>query len=380
MIIIGGGTKHMPNGTECISIFGSFVDKKLENSFIAKKIRLNLVFIRPLFIFVGLIYLLFSISDYMYLKTNHIYITIVIRLLFFFISFGMAFIIKHCKSSNSYLTLITIYELVFVLSYLLVISQSAQIEYFYKCFDFVIITIGIFLFPNKWILSFLVASMNVICFFIVIRINIPVSQYHQHYAPSIVYLSLVVILVGFSSYLTNYFNHQHFFSDMEKDIRLLSDELTGIYNKSAFDEKLIKYGELSVKKEYPLCLTVIDIDNFKKVNDRYGHIVGDRVICDVVNIINKTIRSSDIMSRWGGDEFAVISPNQNLKLTIRLMNEIRNKISSTKFERVGQITCSFGISELHKGENLEHFLNRADKMMYEAKSIGKNIVVGYEAG
>ena len=370
----------MLSNTESITIFGNFVDKKLENNFIAKKIRLNLVFIRPLFIFVGLIYLLFSIFDYQHLKTDHIYITIIIRVSFFFISLALAVIIKHCKSSNLYLSVITIYELAFVISYLLVISQSAQIEYFYKCFDFVIITIGIFLFPNKWILSFLVALTNVICFLIVIRVNIPASQNTSYYAPSIVYLSLVVLLVGFSSYLTNYFNHQHFFSDIEKDKKLLSDELTGVYNKSAFDEKLIKYRDISIRKEYPLCLTVIDIDNFKKINDKYGHIVGDRVICDVVNIITNAIRNNDFMSRWGGDEFAVISPNISLKQAIRLMNEIRNKISSTRFECVGQISCSFGIAQLHKNENLEHFLNRADKMMYEAKSIGKNIVVGYEAG
>jgi diguanylate cyclase len=160
-------------------------------------------------------------------------------------------------------------------------------------------------------------------------------------------------------------------------IELLQDFLTGVMNRKGFDESLAK----SVSKATDnLCLLIVDIDHFKKFNDKHGHIVGDEVLKYVTKRIGKVVRGNDLIARIGGEEFAVILPKTPLLGAATVAENARTSISRLKLERKGKaekletITVSIGAAQYRQGESLETFVNRADQALYFAKNSGRNRV------
>jgi diguanylate cyclase len=158
---------------------------------------------------------------------------------------------------------------------------------------------------------------------------------------------------------------------------LLQDFLTGVMNRKGFDETLAK---LTSKSTGNLCLLIIDIDHFKKFNDTHGHIVGDEVLKFVAKNIRKNVKGKDIVSRIGGEEFAVILPETPLLGAATVAENIRASIARLKLERKGKteklemITVSIGAAQYRQGEPLEGFVDRADQALYSAKNTGRNRV------
>ena len=158
---------------------------------------------------------------------------------------------------------------------------------------------------------------------------------------------------------------------------LLVDFMTGVLNRKGFDETLAK----SVSEATDLlCLLIIDIDHFKKFNDKYGHIVGDEVLKFVAKNIQKEVRGNDSVARMGGEEFAVILPKTPLLGAVTVAENVRSSIARLKLEKKEQlerletITVSIGAAQYQPGESLENFVNRADQALYLAKNAGRNRV------
>ncbi len=152
-----------------------------------------------------------------------------------------------------------------------------------------------------------------------------------------------------------------------------TDSLTGAYNREYFNtnsEAIINSKNNSLHLGIIFC----DIDLFKNVNDTYGHDVGDEVLKQMVKIIRKTVRSNDIIIRWGGEEFVILLYVESLNILVKIANNIREAIAAERFENVGKLTCSFGLSGYHKGEDIQKAIKRADEALYEAKESGRNRV------
>ncbi|PTB83839.1 hypothetical protein C9926_00905 [Sulfurovum lithotrophicum] len=149
------------------------------------------------------------------------------------------------------------------------------------------------------------------------------------------------------------------------------DVLTGAYIKSYFDmhlEKLIESKDDGV-------LVVLDIDDFKKVNDTYGHQVGDDVLKEFVRLMQENIRSDDIFARWGGEEFLLLLKHTNIDNAMKKVEHIREVIDTHNFTHIGHMTSSFGVAKKEDTDDIHSLLQRADKALYEAKDSGKNRVV-----
>jgi diguanylate cyclase (GGDEF)-like protein len=119
---------------------------------------------------------------------------------------------------------------------------------------------------------------------------------------------------------------------------------------------------------------ILDVDHFKKINDHYGHPVGDQVLIDLSNTIRSSLRASDSLTRWGGEEFVILCPNTTADIVSKLAERLRKKIASVKFQEVGTITLSFGVAECGLNETWEQWLHRADEALYLAKSGGRDQV------
>ncbi len=149
------------------------------------------------------------------------------------------------------------------------------------------------------------------------------------------------------------------------------DSLTGVYKKSFFNKHLEKI----IKEKESAVLVVIDIDDFKYVNDTYGHQVGDIVLREFSTLINQNIRGEDIFARWGGEEFLLLLQGTNSENAMKKVEKLRSLIDTYSFEHIGHMTASFGLTERYDDDDIHAILQRADKALYEAKDAGKNQVV-----
>ena len=154
-----------------------------------------------------------------------------------------------------------------------------------------------------------------------------------------------------------------------------TDALTGIYNRRAFNQKL---SEELANKQNKLSIIMIDIDHFKRLNDSYGHLTGDKVLKFVASLIGKNIRGQDYLARFGGEEFVIILPNTPLENALCVADNIRSYLAkqklydSTNNEQLGSLTLSMGVSCRTPGDNIEKLIGRADQCLYLAKSQGRN--------
>ncbi len=161
----------------------------------------------------------------------------------------------------------------------------------------------------------------------------------------------------------------------ESKVKLLRDPLTGIANRLAYDERIdVEYNRWK-RTNTPLCLAVWDIDHFKKINDKYGHAVGDRVLKLFADIIHSKIRKVDMFARIGGEEFVLVMPDTSLEKAMMLNNKLRLSLDECNFHYDGQqcqITSSVGIAEFRRGDDADIVLDKADKALYQSKNEGRN--------
>lgn len=160
----------------------------------------------------------------------------------------------------------------------------------------------------------------------------------------------------------------------------LTDALTEAANRKGFDQALNAALREKCAGKFRLCLIMADIDFFKKINDSYGHVFGDRVIKGVAQIMKLAVKGQDMVARYGGEEFAVILPDTPLTGAMAVAEQIRSTIANSKVrvttrnEIVSNITASFGVACYRVGESVESFIARADAALYQSKHNGRNQV------
>ncbi|DAB36985.1 MAG TPA: diguanylate cyclase [Sulfurospirillum cavolei] len=163
----------------------------------------------------------------------------------------------------------------------------------------------------------------------------------------------------------------------KKEVERLSeiDKLTGIYNRRKLDEYM--ESELNRAKRYhqPLSFMILDIDHFKNINDTYGHPVGDSTLQTLAKILTDNLRKSDILGRYGGEEFLIICPETDNNQTALLAEKLRACVENTLFNDIKNMTISIGVAEFEGENTVKELFSRADKALYQAKHNGRNRVV-----
>lgn len=160
----------------------------------------------------------------------------------------------------------------------------------------------------------------------------------------------------------------------EYEMMATTDSLTGLYNRYKFSELYVSSYKTMIQRESEMSLFLLDIDFFKKVNDTYGHNLGDTVLVQVAHTILRTLRNIDIVCRWGGEEFVCLVPTVDLETAEFIANKIRQNIEILEIERIGFVTVSIGVSEAKEGDSMNSVIQRADEALYLAKSSGRNCV------
>ncbi|MDD2450278.1 MAG: diguanylate cyclase, partial [Sulfurimonas sp.] len=153
-----------------------------------------------------------------------------------------------------------------------------------------------------------------------------------------------------------------------------TDALTGLYNRHKFTQLYLSSYESMIQRHNKMSVILIDIDHFKKVNDVYGHNIGDKALVEVSKMLLGMLRGVDIICRWGGEEFIVLLPTADLADAVSIAQKLQKSLGEVKIEKVGSVTASFGVSEVREGEEMQDAINRADKALYLAKKSGRDCV------
>jgi diguanylate cyclase (GGDEF)-like protein len=157
-------------------------------------------------------------------------------------------------------------------------------------------------------------------------------------------------------------------------VKASTDPLTGLHNRlklgSTLSDEILRVDRYKT----PLSLVLFDIDNFKKINDTYGHPVGDQVLIQLSQFVPNLIRSTDLLARWGGEEFLILAPGSDGPMAFQAAEKLREAIGSLTFHQVRLVTCSFGVAQYAPGESAADLIARADAALYRAKTNGRNQV------
>ncbi|WP_419773674.1 GGDEF domain-containing protein [Halarcobacter sp.] len=152
------------------------------------------------------------------------------------------------------------------------------------------------------------------------------------------------------------------------------DHLTKIYNRQRFDELFLKEVENKRRYEDHLSILLLDIDHFKKVNDTYGHYIGDLTLIALTKLISKDLRINDIFARWGGEEFIILLPRTDIDAAYTKAQEIRTMVESHVNKELPSITVSIGVTEMNNSDTTKTCLQRVDKALYLSKEKRNDVV------
>lgn len=250
-----------------------------------------------------------------------------------------------------------------LLSVTVTIFQKGEAQIFW-CFP---ATVMVF-----YIVSLRVATCFTLIMYFIVGITLHAEKLTHPLTIFAITFPLTAILVAISVNQLNRANKQ-----LENLVK--HDALTGTLNRLALNERLEKIIDLQSRQPAQICLMMMDLDNFKSINDKHGHLVGDQVLIEFTRIIDSRLRKTDELYRYGGEEFVLIPHIGELNDAYIFAEQLRELVASSPLFAKYQLTVSIGVAAYHENESAEQWLSCADNALYAAKDAGKNKVLAAKA-
>ena len=353
---------------------GEFKDQELEAEYVRQETAISMRFIQYAVLSFSFLFFLFIIPDYHLNQDNlALWNILAIRCTFLVLAFLLYLRLKSRFVHHHILNSISIYQLLVSVSFLLIFYLYDVPNIYIQSLGVVLLILAFFHFPSRWIYTLLV-SVFLGTGFVVTAFLRPEQFVFMDLLAISIYIALVITMSSVSSYRLNVYKRLQYHNNKELIRLSYTDTLTGIYDRRKLDHEIQKWIELATRYKHDFSIILFDIDDLKKINDLYGHLMGDQVLRTVTRLVQECLRKTDIFARWGGDEFAVLLPHTNKDQAKELALRIRDTIANYTFNQVGRVSCSFGLSAFVVGESSDQFLSRADNKMYEAKNSGKDMV------
>jgi len=350
-----------------------FINREVESAFMEYEKASSRGIVRILLLVMGFTFASFAVSDYYFhYDERNIIISLILRGVGLCTAIIAFFLVDKFKRFDHTLLMAIIAELAVFTIYLIILYNQKSVEPALQFMYVMLQILTAFLIPNRWKNSMIAAStiwLSYIIFCIFFE-GIPVS-------PSIaqrgIYLGVCLVSCAIFLYGRESSERKHFAAMQLLEFMSITDRLTGIYNRGRFEQTLGAW--IKNMRHDPFCLLLFDIDNFKKVNDRWGHNAGDEVLVKITETATANIRDDDIFARWGGEEFVVLFSGIDIGRGTELAERIRKAVEDTVCGKAGKVTISIGVVQYRREESIEDFVKRADDKMYEAKKAGKNRVI-----
>lgn len=351
-----------------------FTNPDVESDFLEYEKQNSLNIIRVLILLMGFTFALFIISDYVYFgQESSFFISIGLRsagLLITVAAFKLAGIFKSYQNT---LNMISVMQLMVFTVYLLNLLNQRTTDPSLQFMAMILLIISAFFIPNRWKNCILVALIMLVAY-TVFCTAFRTSMVSPSLLQQVIYLGICLITCSIFIYGRESSRRKQFVAEKLLEYVSTTDKLTGIYNRGHFEHILGAW--IKNKRHNPLCLLFFDIDNFKSVNDRFGHHIGDMVLTLITEAVSAVIRDDDIFARWGGEEFVILFGSIDIKKAMELAERARKAVEEKQYGNAQTVTISIGVVQHREGESAVDFIKRADEKMYQAKKAGKNQVAG----
>ena len=353
------------------SLFYSiFKNAKLEEKYNNSIQPARRIHIRYITVLTGILYIIYSQIDKFVLPPDisflasflHLYITAPILFMIAFLSFFEKLYTKMVYILAAAPILAVVSNLMIVAN---IESFTTYLTEIYLIIFWVFTVSGLRLMPASLSVIIIVCSTVISNYFI---FPLPKELFIMHG-----FWILSVISFGFvNAYFLERMSKRNFLYNEQLESLATTDNLTGLSNRNRLDEILQNELDRCKRFNHSFGFVLLDIDHFKSVNDNHGHQIGDSVLVGIANIIKENTRATDILIRWGGEEFVMVCLESNKEAVLSLVENIRLKVEEHIFETVGSKTVSMGVTLSTKEDSIASVIKRADEALYNAKDSGRN--------
>lgn len=355
-------------------ITGMFLDKQLEQQFLEAYFLRSENYLRKVVLVIGIVFFLFFFYDLFANKSNQV-ITLLLLCRIAFLSLSLFFYFKSAYFIRAQALLkMTFLELLWIILCLIVFFSHENPHFVIQASAVSVFVLAIFfLLPNIQKYRLFLAAITIFMFLFFSAV-----LYHPTFLELfsvLIYLSLCVFFSSLAAYSLGKYMRLDFVNNRYFLELSMKDPLTDAYNRLKFNESLNREIRLSQRYGRPLSLIMLDIDYFKQLNDKKGHIYGDKVLVELANLLKKAVREFDIFARWGGEEFVVLLPQTERQEAFTIAERLRGLISKENTEKEIDLTCSFGVTSLLPEDNEDSIMNRLDSALYKAKEKGRDKVI-----
>jgi len=324
-------------------------------------------------VFASVVNLLLLIPDLFNLSGHSVWLLIVLRVVYSAVILSSIAWIVRFKSFFSRSIVVSLFEITALIIFLVVFRLYPKADFLIQMLGVMAIILVTFVVPNMWLLSLGVSVAAAAGFLLQAKSSI-VGLTDSHFYAGIVYLAFEITVGAIYALSFMRYQYREFVAKTELERIYSTDPLTKIGNRVKLEEEANKWFKSCEKDNEPLCLALLDVDNLKQINDSHGHIVGDTVLYETAQILRAKLRKEDVCVRWGGDEFILLLPCTSVEQARDMAIEIKDAITNYEFSARIDISCSFGIAQMQRGQSLEQLIAKADASMYLAKAHGKNTI------
>ncbi len=347
------------------------VRKQTQAAYEADKLRAAQRNIHVFASIASVVNLLLIISDLIFIQGRPERLMVAIaRYTFSILLIFMIRVLQKARTYASFTTIVTVLEATSAALYFFVLRLYESPDFMIQSMGLIALILVIFIVPNRSgnILALSISGAAVFFAFTYFWIQ---NRTLNELIAAMTYMVLTILLCSVAAFG----NERNAYRDFSEKTRLKQtssiDFLTSAVTRARLEEEARRWMSFCRRQGLPLCLVFADVDNLKRINDRYGHAAGDMVLKNLTGLMQSQLRSSDTIARWGGDEFVLLLPNVSLQNALFLLDRVKESVMRAEFENIGTISCSFGVVEMGPDSTYQELLAEADTMMYKAKKNGK---------
>lgn len=348
-------------------------DTDLRKEYEQEHLKQNRRFISLIAVSSGLLQLLLMIPDLLRLSSQDAKVIIlVLRVIVCSLSFTFAWfwLRRTIKSYIVYSRFVSGLEALAILLFLYVFSQYDPPDFLIQAMGMMVIIMVVFIIPNRYRYRLFLAAGGFASFLLLAKLVLNDNLSQNAFMAGFFYLLIALVLCAIFSRTLD----KHQFLEYKAKDQLIHlntiDALTGVFNRNKLIDAWEQWFAWCQRYGQPLTLVMFDIDGFKAINDEHGHSVADIVLVELADLINSQLRASDVLARWGGDEFVILLPNTSVDESTQVVNRIRRLLSHKPLAGCIAVRCSFGVAAVQSASTLDNIIRQADSLMYLGKKAG----------
>lgn len=319
-----------------------------------------------------------SVSNFLFLVCDLIFIegrterliSAVLRYIFSIALILMVRRLQRMQTFASFAAAITILEAAGVALFLYILFLYESPDFMIQSMGMILAVLVIFIVPNRSENMLALSISATVAFFAIwyfLLGNINLNDF----IAACLYTVLTIVICAVKVVGTDRSAQQDFERRTHLEKASTRDYLTNTATRERLEEEARRWMNFCRRQRLPLCLVFVDLDDLKRINDRYGHVMGDIALKEVASVMKKQLRNSDTVARWGGDEFVLLLPNVSLQNAVLLLDRVKTAVSQLTIEGSVSISCSYGVVQMGPESTYAEMLSQADALMYRAKQTGK---------